>query len=114
MLNIRQHAKNYYYAGHRAFLGFFYLDYAYNNPVIHVFIKVLKESLYDNPSILMESVVNGEKENSLEKGAQTSSEFDESRPWFTVIFYHNDIAEIFHQLKATAAVILILFSSSWY
>ena len=52
------------------------MDYAYNNPVIHVFIKVLKESLYDNPSILMESVVNGEKEKSLEKNIQTSSEFD--------------------------------------
>ena len=51
------------------------MDYAYNNPVIHVFIKVLKESLYDNPSILMESVVNGEKK-SLEKNIQTSSEFD--------------------------------------
>ena len=65
------------FAGHRAFLGFFYLDYAYNNPVIHVFIKVLKESLYDNPSILMESVVYGEKEKSLERDVETNSELNE-------------------------------------
>ena len=36
--------------GHNAFLGFFYLDYAYNNAVVHVFIEVLKESLEDNPN----------------------------------------------------------------
>ena len=64
-------------AGHRAFLGFFYLDYAYNNPVMHVFIKVLKESLYDSPNVLMESIVSGEKETSLERSVQTSSEFNE-------------------------------------
>ena len=67
--------EKYYTVGHRAFLGFFYLDYAYNNPVIHVFIKVLKESLYDNPSMLMESVIHGEKEKSLERDTDTSSEF---------------------------------------
>ena len=32
------------FTGHKAFLGFFYLDYAYNNAVVHVFIQVLKES----------------------------------------------------------------------
>ena len=63
--------------GHRAFLGFFYLDYAYNNPVMHVFIKVLKESLYDSPNILMERIAYGKKEPSLESSVETSSEFNE-------------------------------------
>ena len=36
------------HAGHNAFLGFFYLDYAYNNAVVHVFIKILKESLEES------------------------------------------------------------------
>ena len=36
------------HVGHKAFLGYFYLDYAYNNAVVHVFIKILKESLGDN------------------------------------------------------------------
>ena len=59
--------------GHKAFLGFFYLDYAYNNPVMHVFIKVLKESY---PGILKESVVNGGKDKSFEMGAlQKNGEF---------------------------------------
>ena len=35
-------------SGHKAFLGFFYLDYAYNNAVMHVFIENLKDSLDDN------------------------------------------------------------------
>ena len=68
----------FYYIAHRAFLGFFYLDYAYNNPVMHVFIKVLKESIYDDPSIpLIEKIANGEEE-SLKKSIQTSSEYCES------------------------------------
>ena len=33
------------FAGHKAFLGFFYLDYAYNNAVVHVFVQILKESV---------------------------------------------------------------------
>ena len=33
------------FTGHKAFLGFFYLDYAYNNAVVHVFIQILKESV---------------------------------------------------------------------
>ena len=46
--------------------------------MVHVFIKVLKESLYDNPSLLMKSFVSGEKYKSLEKGIiQTSSKFDD-------------------------------------
>ena len=37
-------------SGHKAFLGFFYLDYAYNNAVMHVFIENLKDSLDDDPN----------------------------------------------------------------
>ena len=33
------------FTGHKAFLGFFYLDYAYNNAVVHVFVQILKESI---------------------------------------------------------------------
>ena len=33
------------FTGHKAFLGFFYLDYAYNNAIVHVFIQILKESI---------------------------------------------------------------------
>lgn len=36
------------HTGHRAFLGFFYLDYAYNNAVMHVFIATLKDTLEEN------------------------------------------------------------------
>ena len=36
--------------GHKAFLGFFYLDYAYNNAVVHVFVKVLSEAVEGNRS----------------------------------------------------------------
>ena len=33
------------YIGHRKFLGFAYMNYLYNNAVLHVFIKVLHESV---------------------------------------------------------------------
>ena len=69
-------------AGHRAFLCFFYLDYAYNNPVVHCFIKVLKESLYDNPGVLTDGIALCDNEESLENGAKTSSKYN----------YHTHIA----------------------
>ena len=41
------------FTGHKAFLGFFYLDYAYNNAVVHVFIQILKESVCKNQGMPM-------------------------------------------------------------
>ena len=60
------------HAGHKSFLGFFYLHYAYNNAVVHVFMKILKESIHDDPSTPMDSPVY-EEEGSLGKGILTTS-----------------------------------------
>ena len=50
--------------GHKAFLGFFYLDYAYNNAVMHVFIENLKDSLDGNLSTPSSSGSTGMEEES--------------------------------------------------
>ena len=57
---------SFFISGHKSFLGFFYLHYAYNNAVVHVFMKILKESIHDDPSTPMDSPVyekNGSPEN---------------------------------------------------
>ena len=33
-------------AGHKTFLGFLYMDYCYNHPVLHVFSHVLENSVH--------------------------------------------------------------------
>ena len=33
------------YAGHKAYLGFLYMELAYNHPVVHVFVKTVMESI---------------------------------------------------------------------
>ena len=54
----------YYVIGHKSYLGFFYLYYAYNNAVVHVFIKNLKDSLCDNADAQkMHSSVDGKKDS---------------------------------------------------
>ncbi len=35
-------------AGHKAYLGFMYLDYTYNNAVVHVFLGILKHTLREH------------------------------------------------------------------
>ena len=38
--------------GHKAYVGFIYLNHAYNNPIIHTFIRLLSESTdhtHDSP-----------------------------------------------------------------
>ncbi len=34
--------------GHKAYLGFMYLDYTYNNAVVHVFLGLLRHSLREH------------------------------------------------------------------
>ena len=63
---------SFFISGHKSFLGFFYLHYAYNNAVVHVFMKILKESIHDDPSTPMDSPVY-EEEGSLGKGILTTS-----------------------------------------
>ena len=58
--------------GHQAFLGFFYLDYAYNNAVVHVFIEKLKENLEENPTRSPSSTGSSSVANGTEKIATTN------------------------------------------
>ena len=58
--------------GHQAFLGFFYLDYAYNNAVVHVFMEKLKESLEENPTRSPSSTGSSSIDTKEEKIAATN------------------------------------------
>ena len=44
---------SFFISGHKSFLGFFFLHHAYNNAVVHVFMKILKESIHDDPNKLI-------------------------------------------------------------
>ena len=52
-------------AGHEAFLGFVYLDYTYNNAVVHVFINLLRTSVRLNHTsqVSMQNVLSNEEGN---------------------------------------------------
>ena len=77
------------FTGHRSFLSFFYLYYAYNNAVVHVFIKNLKESLRDDAyAQQMQSPVDGEKELPV-KDAFTSSKMFDHTTYITLSIYTN-------------------------
>lgn len=39
---VRMQTHGFVFSGHRAFLGFLYLDYCYNNAVVHTFIHLLR------------------------------------------------------------------------
>ena len=32
-------------SGHKSFVGFLYLEYTYNNPVVNIFIKILTDTV---------------------------------------------------------------------
>ena len=59
------------FTGHKAFLGFFYLDYAYNNAVMHVFIKIMKESVCKDQSVpkIQKCLIKQKNDGSLVKNA---------------------------------------------
>ena len=56
-------------AGHQAYLGFVYLDYTYNNAVVHVFINLLRKSVQNHTSReSIQSVLSDEEDNTGHRG----------------------------------------------
>ena len=57
--------------GHSSFLGFLYLDYVYNNAVIHVFVSILvNRSTFTTNDSLSTNTPGGNSES--------------PKPWFTI------------------------------
>ena len=65
-----------YVIGHKSYLGFFYLYYAYNNAVVHVFIRNLKDSLSDNADAQQMHNSVDEEKDSLEGCSYPSSKMN--------------------------------------
>ena len=101
-------------SGHKAFLGFFYLDYAYNNAVMHVFIENLKDSLDDNPNTPSSSGSPGTEGETVR--ISTHRFPPASKSHYPIITINLSIVNlrIFHGLEVTLHVTVVLSDSLLY
>ncbi len=71
-------------AGHRTFIGYIYMEYVYNNPVLRMFVKLLLDSVGEeakvrkNPSRASISKWSIQTSSSLEEEEDTEDEEEES------------------------------------